>query len=345
MGETGAGVGGFTEEDFVVRPVGGLGAAGAPGCGVALGDGPRCGVHDETGGAVRVAGKEGELASGDAVGSCAYRDGLARCAVVAGAGQGFRGALGGEVDFGGAQVEDGVAVSGCPADEEFSAGVVEVAGVEFGFGARGGLTGGDELAFGVPLQRLLGLGTGAAGGVAGLVVVVRAGFGSGGAGQRVRLAPSGAVGVVGCYVTGGGVGGFCLALARVVVGVAGPVRGGTIKVLGGAPARGAVSGLRGPGFGQALVAVVGEALVVGLGRAALSGLVEDRCDVARVVLREVQVLRRVAVQVVGDGGLLQTTGAVLVVIGEVRLLGRAGGIGAQTELVQVAQREYAAPWR
>ncbi|RPK77792.1 hypothetical protein EES42_00890 [Streptomyces sp. ADI95-17] len=266
-----------------------------------------------------VGGEEVELAARGA-GRCADRDGLASRAVVAGAGDRLGRALGGEAYFGGSEVEDGVAVSGRAADEEFAVGVVEVGGAQGGFGAGCRFGGGGEFALGVPAQGLSALGAGTGCGVARLVVLVRGGLGARRLDERVGLADRCLVSVRGGGVARGRVVGLGVALAGVVVGVAGPVRGGAVEVGGGAAAGGAVGGLGGPGLGQAPVGVVAEALVVGLGGVAEGGGIEDGLDVARVVLGEVEVLQHVRVGLVRDVAAGKTARACLVLVGDVGVL-------------------------
>jgi hypothetical protein len=129
------------------------------------------------------------------------------------AGGGGLGAAFDEAQFGAVgEVEGGGC--GCAADEPVAVRVVEVAGV------LAVLSNVRQVAFGVPGEGLAGAGNGAAGGVAGLVVVVAVGggavgYGAGGSGQRVGLgAAGGRVGV------GGGVSG------RAVAGLGEPVASG-----------------------------------------------------------------------------------------------------------------------
>jgi hypothetical protein len=130
-------------------------------------------------------------------------------------------------------------------------------------------------------------------------------FGGADRGESVGLGSVFCVGVGVYRVAAGAVLRFDLAKSRVVVAVAVPVRGWAAGTSSGATADSAVGGLRGPGLGQTPVAVVCEALVVGLAGSAGRGRVEDGGDIAGVVVAVRQFLQFVGVAGVGDFGGLE----------------------------------------
>jgi hypothetical protein len=255
----------------------------------------------------------------------ARRDGLAVVAVEPGTG--CEEATGGNPQF---RVADRQGRSGrVLGDEEVSVGVVEV----FAFGAVGFFRGGD-VAFGVVGERLRGSG-GAAGlgaarvgvAVVGLRPAVRAVGGDGL--DRVRaLLPGGGIGRVRRHVTGGGVLDLGLAVAGVVEGPGRPVRcRATDTGLGGLGR--AVTGRRGPCFGETLQVVLPEALgvrrVSGWGVGDLGGVADRVVGVDAVGDPEVRRRRSLGL----DRG--EPVGAVFVGVGD-RDLVRTGGVvefGAQ----------------
>ncbi|CAM5625947.1 hypothetical protein SHIRM173S_02207 [Streptomyces hirsutus] len=143
----------------------------------------------------------------------------------------------------------------------------------------------------------------------------------------------GGVAIDGLGVAGGLV--LCLGVAQAagLVGPAGPVRGRATESAGRAGS-GAVVGGRGPGFGQAAITVVAEALSVPAPR-----LVDDRLDVAGGVVRVVDVAGVAGVGLVDGVGVDQSAGAVLVAVEDLELLGTCGG--AQAGLLDLAVRGVA----
>lgn len=280
MSERGGGVGGAAHETLGTDPVGGRGSAqAAEGQGAALGQGLGVGVDGQLGGAVVVGESEGEC-------SVVGLDGLVAAADVEVAGALRAGGPVCEGDLRVAEVER--SLRGGAADQTGAVRVVQVLG-DFVTAALDWLGDLGEMAFDVPVQGLGGAvaqlpGVGVAPGV---IAEAVGGFHRAGGGvdrvQLVRLgcarigvvvAPLGARGAA-----GGGVLGLGEAVADLVVGVGGPVRGRAAECAGGGGG-GAAGGLLCPGLGQSAEVVVAEALVVRAG----AGGVRDGEDIAGFVV-------------------------------------------------------------
>ncbi|WP_280855166.1 MULTISPECIES: ISL3 family transposase [unclassified Streptomyces] len=130
------------------------------------------------------------------------------------------------------------------------------------------------------------------------------------------------VGIAALCVARGLVLGLGVPQAAGLVGPAGPVRGGAAEA-GRRAGGGAVIGGRGPGLGQAAVAVIGKAL----GVRAVS-FVSDRLDIAGGVVDVVDVAGVAGVGLVDGVGVGEAAGAVLVLVEDLELLGAGGGAEA-----------------